>query len=46
MSNRFIWRRGSNVGYPVSPKQSRTFGFPASGSSFVLASASVYPNVQ
>ena len=32
-------RRGRNAGYPTPPTQSRTCGFPASGSSVVLASA-------
>jgi hypothetical protein len=40
----FYDRRGRNAGCPTPPTQSRTCGFPASGSSVVLASASVYPN--
>jgi hypothetical protein len=35
-------RRGRDTGYPAPPTQSRTCGFPASGSSVVLVSASVY----
>ena len=31
-------RRGRNAGHPAPPTQSRTCGFPASGSSVVLAS--------
>jgi len=32
--------RGRNAGYPAPPAQTRTCGFPASGSSVVLAFAS------
>ena len=42
--NMFRSRRGRSAGYPTPPAQSRTCGFPASGSSVVLASASVYLN--
>ncbi len=44
--NRFRKLRGRNAGYPAPPAQSRTCGFPASGSSVVLASAQSLINTQ
>ena len=34
--------RGRNAGYPAPPAQSRTCGFPASGSSVALAFARIF----
>lgn len=34
--------RGRNAGYPAPPTQTRTCGFPASGSSVALASARIF----
>ena len=39
-----VMSRGRSAGHPTPPTQSRTCGFPASGSSVVLASASAYLN--
>ena len=39
---KFFFSRGRNAGYPAPPAQSRTCGFPASGSSVALASAQTF----